>query len=93
MTSGKQKRRILDTRRKVQSESRQLRAQAEAKDKAMAAVVDSAAVQVNRDSLAPYNSYGEPDFVARGFYVDQTFQCARCDATETWRATQAEVVV
>jgi hypothetical protein len=88
MTSGQQKRRILDARRKAQSESARLIAQAEAKDRAMAADVDSAAVRVNRDALAPYNSYGEPDFVTRGYYIDQTFQCVRCDVAETWRATQ-----
>jgi hypothetical protein len=43
---------------------------------------------VNREALAPYNSYGEPDFVTRGYYVDRTFQCACCGTEETWRATQ-----
>jgi hypothetical protein len=88
MTSGKQKRRILDARRKAQAESTRLRTQAEAKDKARAAVADSTAVRVNRDALAPCNSYGEPDFVERGYYVDQRFECARCGAVETWRARQ-----
>jgi hypothetical protein len=88
MASGEQKRRILDARRKAQAELMRLRTQAEAREKALADVADLNAVRVNREALAPNNSYGEPDFVTRGFYVDQPFQCACCGAEETWRATQ-----
>ena len=38
--------------------------------------------------LAPYNSYGQPDFVARGYYVDVAFDCANCGTHQVWRATQ-----
>jgi len=88
MTSGKQKRQILAARHKTRTESARLRAQAEANEKARLALTAGNAVLVNREALAPYNSYGEPHFVARGYYVDQTFECARCDAVETWRAAQ-----
>jgi len=88
MTSGKQKRQILDARRKAKSEEERLRVQAEKNDRARAAVPNLEAVLVNREALAPSNSYGEPDFVTRGYYVDHTFHCPRCDVVETWRATQ-----
>ena len=42
----------------------------------------------NPEALAPYNSYGVPLFVERGFYTDATFECARCRKQEVWRATQ-----
>ena len=38
--------------------------------------------------LAPFNSYGVPPFMARGYYADAIFQCAACKKEEIWRATQ-----
>ncbi len=38
--------------------------------------------------LAPFNSYGVPPFVARGYYADVAFRCAACGRQEVWRATQ-----
>lgn len=43
---------------------------------------------VNHALLAPYNSYGAPVFVDRGYYRDESFDCAGCDTTEVWTATQ-----
>jgi hypothetical protein len=43
---------------------------------------------VNETLLAPYNSYGVPKFVERGFYVAVPFCCAGCSAEEIWTATQ-----
>jgi hypothetical protein len=45
-------------------------------------------VQVNVEALAPYNSYGTPSFVARGYYKDMPFTCASCGAVQIWRAAQ-----
>ena len=45
-------------------------------------------VRVNPDALAPYNSYGTPSFVARGYYEDVSFTCAGCGAAQIWRAAQ-----
>jgi hypothetical protein len=42
----------------------------------------------NPDRLAPYNSYGTPAFVQRGYYQDLMFQCIDCGVEEVWRATQ-----
>ena len=46
------------------------------------------AAPVNATLLAPYNSYGLPDFVTRGFYRDLEFSCKDCGKREVWRATQ-----
>lgn len=43
---------------------------------------------VNPLLLAANNSYGWPDFVERGFYVDKPFVCADCGKKEIWTATQ-----
>ncbi len=40
------------------------------------------------ESLAPSNSYGEPEFVRRGYYMDVLFQCASCLKEELWSATR-----
>src|SRR5687767_8462143 len=45
-------------------------------------------VPVNRDLLAPNNSYGVADFVTRGFYADRPFRCKDCGKEEVWTATQ-----
>lgn len=42
----------------------------------------------NPSLLAPYNSYGVPPFVERGYYQDTAFTCAHCHADEVWRAAQ-----
>jgi hypothetical protein len=44
--------------------------------------------RVNVAALAPYNSYGEPEFVRRGYYEDRQFVCAQCRAPQVWRAWQ-----
>lgn len=45
-------------------------------------------VWVNPANLRPTNSYGTPDFVALGYYVDKPFVCKACSAQEVWSATQ-----
>ncbi len=50
--------------------------------------VVSGTAPCNPDLLAPYNSYGQPPFVARGFYQDEAFACGTCGKQEVWRATQ-----
>ncbi len=42
----------------------------------------------NPVNLAPYNSYGTPAFVERGYYSDLPFRCIDCGTEEIWRATQ-----
>lgn len=48
--------------------------------------IDRVAVDVSR--LRPNNSYGVPDFVERGYYVERPFNCQECGALEVWRASQ-----
>ena len=43
---------------------------------------------VNHDLLAPYNSYGPPEFIVRGYYLDQPFSCANCDSEGIWTSAQ-----
>jgi hypothetical protein len=82
MKSGKQRRAELDARRKarrVESTAKQSKA------------IDRRPVKgapVNPEALAPFNSYGEPDFVTRGFYLDQPFECKDCGRAEVWTAAQ-----
>lgn len=45
-------------------------------------------VPVNPALLRPSNSYGTPDFVERGYYLDRPFTCKDCDKPEIWTATQ-----
>jgi hypothetical protein len=48
----------------------------------------SGSAPCNSALLAPYNSYGVPSFVERGYYVDTPFECIGCRKQEVWRATQ-----
>ncbi len=41
---------------------------------------------VNRQALAP--SYGTPEFVTRGYYTDQPFECIDCGKAEVWTPAQ-----
>ncbi|MBD9631959.1 zinc-ribbon domain containing protein [Pseudomonas sp. PDM19] len=83
MKSNKQRRR----------EIRQAREQRKAKKAAPAwhpsgQVAPPGSVPVNRSNLAPYNSYGDPLFVRRGWYEDRGFTCHDCGAEQTWTAAQ-----
>jgi hypothetical protein len=82
MKSGRQRRRAIQARR------RKARNKREAVSKAAGAEVASAALPVNEAALAPYNSYGVPAFVARGYYIDMPFRCAGCGEEEVWTPAQ-----
>lgn len=43
---------------------------------------------VNSALLGPNNSYGIPDYVERGYYLDKPFTCKDCGKQEVWSATQ-----
>ncbi len=43
---------------------------------------------VDLSALAPHNSYSQPDFVERGYYVDKPFVCLACGISQTWSAAQ-----
>lgn len=86
MKSGKQRRAELDAKKRA----RAAKSAAERAALARTARGREAArgVPVNRDFLAPHNSYSEPEFVARGFYADQPFDCVDCGKAEVWTAAQ-----
>jgi Probable zinc-ribbon domain len=50
--------------------------------------VDVGGTPVNPALLALDNSYGVPDFVKRGTYLDQSFDCCDCSKREVWSATR-----
>lgn len=77
MKSGKQRRQELLLERKRK-----------AAKKESAGKPQLQTVPCNPGCLAPYNSYGEPAFVQRGYYQDRPFQCKDCGVQELWRATQ-----
>jgi Probable zinc-ribbon domain len=43
---------------------------------------------VDRTALAQNNSYGEPEFMKLGYYLDKPFTCAACKSQEVWTAAQ-----
>lgn len=45
-------------------------------------------VPVNPANLRPNQSYGIPEFVRRGFYVDMPFTCKHCGTPQIWTAQQ-----
>ncbi|MDB5804084.1 MAG: uncharacterized protein JWN73_1406 [Betaproteobacteria bacterium] len=45
-------------------------------------------VRVNPALLGPNHSYGTPDFVVRGHYLDFPFACKDCGKQEVWSAHQ-----
>jgi len=81
--SGKQKRTEIKVKRKLKL------AKIQSRDKPPAHQLRPVlGPPVNEALLAPYNSYGVPDFVARGFYVDMPFLCKDCGKDELWTGTQ-----
>jgi Probable zinc-ribbon domain len=83
MKSGKQRRAAIMARRKKLAVKR----------KAMTAARELSHtpyrfIPVNEALLAPNNSYGAPDFVRRGYYVDRPFRCVDCNKEQVWTGSQ-----
>ena len=90
MKSGRQRRaeiQVHRTGKRAAAEAEDARVQAKRAAKAQAAQLKGR-VLVNPENLAPTNSYGTPEFVARGFYVDMPFSCKACGKPQLWTATQ-----
>ena len=81
MKSGKQRRAEI-------TRKRQLRAAAAPPAAPVPTPPPGAAERVDTAALAPYNSYGAPEFVQRGFYVDVPFTCADCGTDCVFTAAQ-----
>ena len=86
MKSGKQRRTEILAQRRARS--KRPVPGADADDGRDLQVTDGETAPCNPQALAPYNSYGVPPFVARGYYVDAVFRCCGCQKQEVWRATQ-----
>jgi hypothetical protein len=95
MKSGKQRR--IELKAKKQARQTQLanqhlaarKATREAENLATSELARShGGVIVDITSLAPNNSYDEPDFVKRRYYLDRPFTCAGCNSKEIWTAVQ-----
>lgn len=83
MKSGKQRRaEIIGKRIKRASKRAAMVRAAELKTNS------SRFVPVNDTLLGPYNSYGVPDFVSRGYYIDLPFRCVDCGKEEIWTGSQ-----
>jgi hypothetical protein len=83
MKSGKQRRKEILVRRKKQADKREPMTKAVEFRHSL-----SQMVPVNEEQLAPNNSYGVPDFVTRGYYVDRPFKCVICGKPEIWTGSQ-----
>jgi hypothetical protein len=83
MKSGKQRRSEINAGRKQKIAKRQ--AMAKKQEPRFRPMVG---VPVNEELLAPNNSYGAPDFVRRGYYVDRPFRCVDCGKEDVWTGSQ-----
>ena len=80
MKSGKQRRAEISAKRKKRAADRQ--PQGKFREPASYRIIP-----VNEALLAPNNSYGVPDFVRRGYYIDLPFRCVDCGAGNDHPAT------
>jgi hypothetical protein len=81
MKSGKQRRAEIVAKRKQRAAKRQPQGK-------LPEPTPYRMIPVNEALLAPNNSYGVPDFVKRGYYVDLAFRCVDCGTEEIWTGTQ-----
>jgi Probable zinc-ribbon domain len=91
MKSGKQRRQELKIQRQARQEKQEQQKQAKklaVQEAALQAMTAQGTEPVDRTALAPHNSYDEPDFVKRGYYLDHPFTCAGCCRQEVWTAKQ-----
>jgi putative zinc ribbon protein len=83
MKSSKQRRAEIIAKRRQRANKRQAITKEQAQ--ALRPVLGP---PVNEALLAPNNSYGAPDFVYRGYYVDRPFRCVDCGKEEVWTGAQ-----
>ncbi|MEF2251072.1 zinc-ribbon domain-containing protein [Ralstonia solanacearum] len=85
MCSGKQKRAAIMARCRERREQAFLAARTSS---ALMPPRPCGSAPVDKLLLAPSNSYGEPVFATRGYYVDVHFTCRDCASQEVWTAAQ-----
>jgi hypothetical protein len=81
--SGKQRKKELLIGRAQRKAQERL-----AKVEVMRPKVEPGTAPCNPALFAPYNSYGQPAFATRGYYVDLPFTCRDCRVEQVWTATQ-----
>jgi hypothetical protein len=83
MKSGKQRKSEIKAHRiKREAAAPKLRGGQERKE------LPTGTAPCNPGSLAPSTSYGVPEFIHRGHYMDVLFQCTTCLKQEVWSATR-----
>jgi hypothetical protein len=83
LASGRQKRTAIQARRAKRRTAADLE-----KAPRLLQRLTAGTAPVDKAKLAPANSYGEPEFARRGFYVDMAFACENCGREQVWTATQ-----
>lgn len=74
-------------KRRVQRDAKRAEKRARKRKIARKPVIENG-IPVNASLLAPTNSFGRPDFVRRGFYIDAAFTCKDCGKQEIWTPRQ-----
>ena len=82
IVSSKKRRRELSAKMAAKREKRDELKRAER------LAVSGRHLPVDASKLAPHNSYSQPEFLLRGFYVDQPFSCIDCGAPQIWTEAQ-----
>lgn len=100
MKSGKQRRTEIQVQRaeqrddaadaaaKLRLDERARNAKLANSEKARELALVSKRLHVNPANLGPNVSWGWPEFVHRGYYVDQPLPCRACGKEQVWSATQ-----
>lgn len=82
MKSNKQRRQEIKAQRALRAAKQVHAINARPVDRPTGAVLVTPAL------LRSTNSYGIPDFVQRGYYLDRPFRCKDCAKEEVWTAAQ-----
>jgi hypothetical protein len=86
MQSGKQRRAEIKAARQRRTEKQALVQRESSQRDARVRVQSGRFPAVDASSLAPNVSYGTPDFVLRGYYLDVAFTCVDCGKACVWTA-------
>jgi len=85
--SSKQRRAELKVRRKVRPQKRAAKLKADLLAFRIPPLRDGSA-PVKKEWCVLAGSYRVPEFIDRGYYLDQEFVCKDCGKHEVWTATQ-----
>lgn len=88
VNSNKQRRTELKRRKAERMARAAARATADMREFRLLARPPAGTALVNVSLLKPNNSYGESEFVRRGFYIDLPFACRDCGKLQVWTSTQ-----